>query len=315
MALLIARSAITYKGNLPPEFELWKADFETGDTSQFTGAGVGTITVHNDGQAYQGLYYARARLANGQSNNNNDVHDIGTPGTLSTQRREFWFQLRTAFDTWSGNVGGDLQKIFQFNLYDSTWNGGSFADSNKKFQITIGIAGQSLPQHRQFVVRLVEYLNESTGVASQIVYLTQNASSVQPTIGPWDTLRMRVVFDNDGDATLGIGHGNGIVKVWCNNTVIIDYNTVNLIRGNPLVGLGRLMVLSEVVGGVWVAGNTHMYWDNIQLATTQNKLDAMPSTAIARGGEFMATRKIITPPARDRKLILEQFGCINRPVV
>lgn len=261
----------------------WEADFEEGDMSEFDGFGSGGISVEGDGEAYEGTYYASRALANGSANDWGEYHEYGTPGALSSQLRNFWAQIRSSFDSFTGSWPSSSQKIFIFQFYDSTYNGGSFSNSGRKYQMILTVAGQNAGSREgEYVIELLEWDNEGGGSLVDSTFVYQNSTSYGPgdSFGEWDSLRLRVELDDNGSGGLGSGNGNGILQLWLNGEMIIDYTDVNFVDGNANVGMGRLLLSSKATD-TWVGTATSQYWDEIQVSEGDGPAGATVLSAMA----------------------------------
>ena len=89
-------------------------------------------------------------------------------------------------------------------------------------------------------------------------------------------------LDTNGSGGLGTGgSGNGIIQLWRNNELIIDYSGLNIVTGNPNVAMGRIL-LAAGPSGPWQGSATAFYIDRLQVADSATLLDSMPSIAIRR---------------------------------
>jgi hypothetical protein len=268
---------------------LFSDGFESGNTSGWNASSTGGVTVLNSGQAYRGSFYGGAALATGDRNDRNLYVNLGTPGNLATQIRDFSAQCAVSFDAFSGDWNSsDPQKMLTFQYYDSTWNGGSYSNSNRKFQVLVQVVdeGPGDPHAGEYFVQIYEFNNETGGSFRDAGNLYQNSTRYGPadSFGRWDVLRLEVQLDTNGSATvgrLGPGNGNGVIRLWRNNEVILEYTNVNIVRGNPNVGMGRAFVTAGP-SGTWAGTSTTLYWDAFELANDPSALSAMPSAPVQR---------------------------------
>ncbi len=288
----------------PPTAQmLFSNGFESGNTAGWSPFSLGGVSVQNSGHAYQGNFYAGAALANGNRNDRNLYAEIGAPGNLATQARDFFAQCAVSFDAFSGSWNAnDPQKVLTYQYYDSTWNGGSFSNANRKFQVLVGIVddGPGDPRAGEYFVQVYEFNNESGGSFREAANLYQGSTHYGPAnaFGQWDVLRLEVKLDTNGSATsgrLGVGFGNGVIRLWRNNQLIIEYTNVNIVRGNPNVGMGRVFVTAGP-SGAWSGTSTTMYWDAFEVATTASALSAMPSAPVQRASASPPPPALTPPP-------------------
>lgn len=288
MSIFILRgSAQEEVGNL-----FFEDGFESGSMSGWPGAGVGGVTVANTDVAGDGTYYCRASLDVGSNNDKGDYSDIGTAGNLSTQFRNGFLQFKCSFDSFTGNWPSAPQKLMIVQYYDSTWNGGSFSNANRKFQVIVSVAYQGLSQVGQYYVQLIEWNNTTDGSFRDGANLFQNSTTVGPasSFGSWDQLRLEIQLDTNGSTTvgqLGTGNGNGIIRLWCNGTLIMEHTNVNIVRGNANVGCGRLLLTSTSNPGTWVGTASALYWDTVQFANVSSLLNGMQSSASTRSSSYV----------------------------
>jgi hypothetical protein len=275
---------------------LFGSNFETGDMSEWPGAGQGGVTVVSDSQSYRGGFHATATISTNSDNSFGDYRDYGTAGNLSTQIRNFVAQIAVCWDDWE-IPAADEQKIFIFQFYDSTWASGSFSNANRKYQLILSVGGRESAYPGQFLVNLLCWNNTTDGLLNKTAWLVPSVVRT-PISGAWHHLRLECQLDTNGSGALGHGNGNGILRLWHCGTLIAESTSCNIVDGNTNVGIGRLLLTSAIGDGVWGGPNSTMRWDDFQIATGPTALTSMPS-GITKRGTLLREVTMSTIPSGD----------------
>ena len=256
------------------------SSFETGDKTEWNQSafGAGTMTVANSVVAYHGIHYVRAAIVTGSANNNSLFHDYGIPGQVSTQFRDYWFQFAVSVDAITGPWV--TNKIAYVQQYDSSQGDTSFSNAFRDFQQIIAVDASG-----RYFVELADIPSWRFVALSQN---TGNGTTHGPTPNSWDVLRMQVVLDTVAGGEIGVAgassgttSGNGIVRLWKNGTLILEYTNLNLTKAIPTVAAGRILLTPHNAGS-WAGGNTYMYWDDVRVTSDATSLPAMPGGPILR---------------------------------
>ncbi len=255
----------------------WQDGFEAGSTSSWGGTSGSGWTVLSNGQAYNGAYHIAFPLTNGTINDMSVFHDYGTPTQVGTQVRNFYAQFAVSHGGTFGISAGEA-KLCIFQYYRST--SPSFANVNRKYQVIPAVVASG-----DYAVFLVEM--SDSGSFLRNAPLLQNTTSYGPADSPsaWDVLRLQVQLDTNGSQVAGeygVGHGNGIVRLWRNNTLIVEYTNLNIVRGEADVGIGRILLTPSHQPYTWTAPSTAIFYDRFQVSYGSDALDSMPANARPR---------------------------------
>lgn len=244
------------------------------------------LSIFDNGEAWLDSLHIGRDLAQGSINDFFAYKDYGTPGQLGTQLREIWGQCAVSFDAFTGTwpVNNPQKMVIVAQYYDVQW--GTFSNSRRKFQVIVSVVQDALSQRGQYFFQVLEW-DDTTGVFRQGANVFQNSATLSPSssFGRWDILRWHIVPDTSGSqvqANYGVGHGNGILQLWVNNQLVLNYANVNIVRGNPNVGVGRFHLSATSAGASWAGTNTRLYWSGFRLASAAAALPAMPSSPVDR---------------------------------
>ncbi|MBW9256993.1 MAG: hypothetical protein K1566_00155 [Candidatus Thiodiazotropha sp. (ex. Lucinisca nassula)] len=239
LLLLVSGSAYSVQG-LP-----FTTSFESGDLSDWFWGNDANTTVINTTDAYDGNYCAQINYSATENWDNYLDYYFGDHVSIGSHTRgeaanELWLKLSVKYDerfTPSGK-----QKLALVNYTNGT-------DSQRRYQVIVyNYQGEYAIEH--------SYINDW-----RFFLLPQNvggaASPVRP--GQWDTLK--VYFRNNTP-----GASDGIVRMWVNNVLKVEYTNVNLREStnfNP-----NKLILSSWVDNRVTTENGIIYHDAYYLGET-----------------------------------------------
>lgn len=154
---------------------------------------------------------------------------------------EVWLSLYSKFDpgiVWPSSS----QKIAIFNLTDPS-------------------SGDRLYQAYVYVRSNGEYAVDKSNIATWQFfgyYQNANGAPVGVRLGQWDKLKLHVKLNTPGQS-------NGVIQLWVNNVLKIDYNNVN-IRESTTYGVNKLIFGSYATRESPSAGV--QWWDTIKVSAT-----------------------------------------------
>lgn len=257
--------------------------FESGSFSNWTVNN--SMSVVNTNTAYAGTYYARAPTLQNVINNYSVYKDYGTPSVLATQIRDFVCQFAYSFDAFTGSWTDS--KVAYWQYYDSS-QGTDFGNANRDYQVILKVTSTG-----RYYVELADIPNFRFIALAQN---TANGTTHGPTPNYWDSLRVQVQLDTTGAGNIGIAGvsagttaGNGVVRVWKNNTLIIEYTNLNIVVGSTArgqaCGMGRMLLTNHHGDSTaWSGSTTAMYWDDFRVVSDVSLLPNMANSPVLRVG-------------------------------
>lgn len=218
----------------------WSSTFDDGTFAAFNGGFRNTTGVTIESVGCQSGRCARAPLVAGTTNDNYGDFHFGDHYTIRGPKlEEVWLRFYSRFDpgiTWPNRS----QKLAILNLTDGV-------TSTRHYQVFIFIRpnGDYAVDHSYFV-------------KWQFFGLLQNVGAiVQPRLGQWDKIKLRVRLNTPGVA-------DGVVQMWVNDELKISHESVN-IRESTAYGINKLNLSSYSTQAGQSAG--FQWWDSFVLAT------------------------------------------------
>lgn len=252
---------------------------ETGNTSpwSFVG-GDGTSPSYPtsggaDGNAFAGTRFFSWVLNNGDNADDHSlVYEVGgSPATPNPTIRNGFLQFSTSYGGTFG-LGSGEQKLAIIQFYRQS--SPSFSNVNRKYQIIPCVLANG-----RYAVGLTEMDNSGNFLRNAFIQQASTTFGPGDAANQWDTLRLEWVLDTNGSqvgSEYGAGFGNGVIRLWRNNTLIIEATNVNIVRAETVV-VGRAFATPSHSPHVWTAATQNIYYDQYQLAGTAAPLAAMPS--------------------------------------
>lgn len=211
--------------------------FDQGNFNEWTGGFRNTTGVTIQSSGCQSGSCARAPIIGGTDNDNYGDYYFGDHSTVrGTKVEEVWLRFYSRFDSAGGwPTSGWETKLALLNLTDGQ-------SSERRYQVFLIVNNQ-----QQYVP---VYSNISSWVFNHL----------QPNVGPrpvarlgqWDKLKMFVRLNTPGSS-------NGIIRLWVNDQLTVDYSNVN-IRGGTAYGMNKLLLSSY--SNTRNPGPQYQWWDS-----------------------------------------------------
>ena len=235
----------------------WSSGFESGNFSDWTGSAYSPLPEIVDQGCYEGRLCSRSVLQNGTENVSmyvnhhfGDFHNIGLEKVEEVYLK---FHVKIG-EGYSWPTGSDTMKVALINLTDGN-------TSARRYQVYIYVDSQG------------HYVVDHSYIDSWRFFgLGQNIGQpASVALGSWDELKLHVRLNDPGSA-------NGIVRLWVNGALKVEYTDVNL-RENTSYGMGRLILSSQ--NGGQTGGNGYIYHDAWSLTETDpDQLSSPPSPPV-----------------------------------
>jgi len=219
----------------------WASNFEGGNFSEWDGFRNTTgATIETTG--CQSGRCARAPLQQGTTNDNYGDFHFGDHESVRGQKlEEVWLSFYTKFD--AGYVWPNRsQKLAILNLTDGQ-------TTTRQYQVYVYVRPNG-----QFAV------DKSDLIDWTFFGLYQNVggAAVGPRAGQWDKIKLFVRLNTPNQS-------NGIVRMWVNDTLKVEYTDVNIREGTSY-GINKLNLSSYSTEG---GGSTGVqWWDSFRLQIT-----------------------------------------------
>jgi hypothetical protein len=226
----------------------WTSTFDRGDFSEWTAFrnSTGAAIVLSGCQAGSCV---RAPLVAGTNNDNYGDFNFGDHFTVGGEKvEELWLQFFSKFD--AGFIWPTKgQKMAIVNLTDGL-------TSTKHYQVFVYVRadGQYSVDHSYFTQWRFFGLPQNVG------------SPVSVVPGRWDKLKLYVRLNEPG-------HLNGIVRLWINDQLKVQYENVN-IREATSYGMGKLNFGSY--SNPPATSDGVQWWDSFTLSITDPDQSAVP---------------------------------------
>ncbi|MBM9605736.1 polysaccharide lyase [Desulfopila inferna] len=218
----------------------WRATFESADFSEFNRSVTSNLAVSSDAPR-SGTYCATAPLTRGTHSDNYADFVFGDFFNVNREKvEEVYLQLYSKFSSgysWPSNS----QKIAIINLTDGQ-------SSQRRYQVYV------------YVNRYGQYAVDHSYIDTwQFNGLPTNIGSPAAVVGDrWDKLKLFVRLNTPGAS-------DGIVRLWVNDTLKIDYNNVD-IRQRSNYGMNKLILSSYATDSS--GSNGRQWYDDLILAQT-----------------------------------------------
>lgn len=223
----------------------WHSGFETGDFSEWNGYANGDVSISSDNPA-EGDYCANAPIVAGTVNDSYYEHYFGDHASTGLDRvDEIYLSFSSKFDEgydWPQRSG---HKLAILNITDGqSWS--------RRYQVYI------------FVDSNGNYSVDHSYIDSwQFMGLPQNIGSPTPvTFGEWERIKLHVRMNTPGVS-------DGVVRLWVNGELKVDYQSVNLREDTPY-SINKLILSSYTTNES--GGNGLQWYDDWTLAETDPDL-------------------------------------------
>lgn len=215
------------------------SNFETGDFSEWDGFRNTTgVTIVSSG--CQSGRCARAPLVTGTTNDNYGDFHFGDFYTVRGPKiEEAWLRVYSKFDA-GYSFPSSGQKIAIINLTDGQ-------NSTKHYQVYLNIRQNGVYE-----------VNHSYFSQWRFFGLPQVATPATVRFGQWDKIKLYVRLNTPGQS-------NGIVRMWVNDQLKVQSESVNLREGTAY-GMNKLNLSSYATPGG--AADGFQWWDSLLLSTT-----------------------------------------------
>ena len=219
----------------------FSSTFEGGNFSEWDGFRNTTgVTIESSG--CQSGRCARAPLVTGTTSDNyGDFYFGDHVSSGGSKVEEVWLSFYSKFDsgiTWPNRS----QKLAIINLTDGV-------SSERRYQVYAYVRPNG------------EYAVDKSDIATWTftgLYQNVGGAATSVRLGQWDKLKLYVKLNTPNQA-------NGIVRLWVNGTLKVDYANVD-IRAGTSMGLNKLILSSYATQGSGSAGV--QWWDSFKLQAT-----------------------------------------------
>jgi hypothetical protein len=219
IALLVMGGAVQAAQGLP-----FQTSFESGDLSDWFWGNDPNTSVINSTQAYDGNYCVRMNFSATENWDNYQDYYFGDHANIGSHTRgeaadELWLKFSVKYD--SATLPTNKQKLALINFTNGV-------DSQRHYQVMVyNYNGEFVIEHSYIDNWRFFMLHQNVG---------DTVSRVRP--GQWDTLKLYMRPNTPGSS-------DGIVRLWVNNELKLEYTNVNL-RENTNYNPNKLIMSSWV---------------------------------------------------------------------
>lgn len=218
----------------------WSSGFETGDLSEWNGYDTGTVQVA-DSESSEGSFSAYVDLQANTLNDNYLEHYFGDHQRIGLDPvEEVYLQFDSRFDAGYRFPERQGHKLALLNLTDES--------GARRYQVYVYVNGNG------------EYAVDNSHIDTWDFYgMGQNVGEpAQVRFDQWDRLKLYVRLDDPG-------MDNGVVRLWVNGELKLDYNDRNL-RDDTQFAMNKLILSSYTTNQS--GGSGRQRYDNWILSET-----------------------------------------------
>lgn len=229
----------------------WHSGFESGDFSEWNGYSRGDVTISTQNPA-EGNYSAYVPIVAGTLNDSYYEHYFGDHAITQLDRvDELYLSFSSKFDSGTVWPRAESHKMAILNITDGqSWN--------RRYQVYV------------FVDSNGRYSVDHSYIDSwRFMGLPQNVGApTSVTFDQWDRLKLYVRLNTPGAS-------DGIVRMWVNGELKVDYDDVNLREGTPY-SMNKLILSSYTSHES--GGNGVQWYDDWTLSESDPDTDTTGST-------------------------------------
>jgi hypothetical protein len=198
----------------------WSSGFETGDFSEWNGYKRGPTLTTSTANPAEGSYCATVQLSAGTLNNNYLEHYFGDHQRVSLDKvEELYLEFKSKFSSGYSWPERQSHKVALLNLTD-----GITSDRRYQVYVYVNNSGRYVVDHSYIDSWRFFGLSQNVGDPAYVRF------------DQWDKIKLYVRLNTPGAS-------DGIVKMWINDELKLDYTDVN-IREDSSFGVNKLILSS-----------------------------------------------------------------------